>query len=106
MSIDIAKKYEGECISTSVGEPNVVEGIIKHNAIIGGEGNGGVIYPKINLVRDGFVGICLILEFLAERNKKLSELIDELPKYYIKKDKWPIEGSLEEIISKMLKQMR
>ena len=101
MSIDIAKKYEGECISTSVGEPNVVEGIIKHNAIIGGEGNGGVIYPKINLIRDGFVGICLILEFLAERNKKLSELIDELPKYYIKKDKWPIEGSLEEMISKL-----
>jgi phosphomannomutase len=101
MSIDIAKKYEGKCICTAVGEPNVVSGIIENNAIIGGEGNGGVIYPKINLVRDGFVGICLILELLTERNKTLSELIDELPKYYIKKGKWPIEGNLEEMILKL-----
>lgn len=101
MSIDITEKYNGKCILTAVGEPNVVEGIIKNNAIIGGEGNGGVIYPKINLVRDGFVGICLILELLAETNKKLTELIDELPKYYIKKDKWPVEGSLEEMIVKL-----
>jgi phosphomannomutase len=101
MSIDIAEKYNSQCICTAVGEPNVVEGIIKNNAIIGGEGNGGVIYPKINLVRDGFVGICLILELLAERGKTLSTLISELPKYYIKKDKWPIEGSLEEMISKL-----
>lgn len=101
MSIDIAKKYGGKCISTSVGEPNVVEGIIKYNAIIGGEGNGGVIYPKINLARDSFVGICLILELLAERNKTVSEIVSLLPKYYLKKDKWPIEGSLEEMISKL-----
>jgi phosphomannomutase len=101
MSIDITKKYGGECISTAVGEPNVVEGIIENNAIIGGEGNGGVIYPKINLVRDSFVGICLILELLSERNKTLGEIINELPKYYIKKDKWPVEGSLEKMISKL-----
>lgn len=101
MSIDITKKYGGECISTAVGEPNVVEGMIEHNAIIGGEGNGGVIYPKINLARDSFVGICLILELLAERNKTVSELVNELPKYYMKKDKWPIEGSLGEMISKL-----
>ncbi|ETB64010.1 TPA: phosphoglucosamine mutase [Candidatus Nomurabacteria bacterium] len=103
MSIDIAKKYNSECISTAVGEPNVVIGMIKNNAIIGGEGNGGVIYPKINLARDSFVGICLILELLAERNKTVSELINELPKYYMKKDKWPIKGSLEEMISKLKK---
>lgn len=101
MSIDITKKYNGNCICTAVGEPNVVLGIIEHKAIIGGEGNGGVIYPKINLVRDGFVGICIILELLAERNKTLSELIEELPKYYIKKGKWPVEGSLEEMILKL-----
>lgn len=101
MSIDIANKYGSECICTAVGEPNVVDGIIEHNAIIGGEGNGGVIYPRINLARDSFVGICLILELLAERNKTVSELINELPKYYMKKDKWPIKGSLEEMISKL-----
>ncbi len=101
MSIDIAKKYGGECILTSVGEPNVVEGIIKNKAIIGGEGNGGVIYPEINLVRDGFVGICLILELMAERNKTLTELVSDMPKYFIKKDKWPVVGSLEEMILKL-----
>ncbi len=101
MSIDIAKMHNSECISTTVGEPNVVEGIIKHNAIIGGEGNGGVIYPKINLARDSFVGICLILELIAERGKTISELVSELPKYHMKKDKWPIEGSLAEMISKL-----
>lgn len=103
MNIDIAQRFNSPCFSTAVGEPNVVSGIIEKGAIVGGEGNGGVIYPKINLVRDGFVGICLILELLAETGKTLSELIKELPKYYIKKDKWPVAGSIEEMILKLKK---
>jgi phosphomannomutase len=102
MSVDVAKKYGSECILAEVGEPNVVKEIISHNAIIGGEGNGGVIYPTINLARDSFVGIALILELLAERGKTISECIALLPKYFMKKDKLSIIGlNLQEIILKL-----
>ena len=101
MSANIAKKYGSNCFRTKIGEGFVVEGMLMHNAIIGGEGNGGIIYPTINTVRDSFVGLSLILELLAERNKKISELVAELPKYFIKKDKWPIGGDLNEMYSKL-----
>ena len=102
MSIDIAKKYGSECFRTKIGEGNVVEGILSHNAIIGGEGNGGVIYPTINTLRDSFTGLSLVLELLAERNQTVSQCITTLPKYFIKKDKWSIIGkNLNEIYSKL-----
>ena len=101
MSIDVAKNYNSEVILAEVGEPNVVREIVKHNAIIGGEGNGGVIYPKVNLARDGFVGIALILELLAKEDKKISEIIAEFPKYYIKKDKWQMTEALDVKIKKL-----
>lgn len=98
---DIAKKYGSECFRTKIGEGFVVEGMIKHNAVISGEGNGGIIYPTINTARDSFVGISLILELMAERNKKISELMDELPQYIIKKDKWPIGKDIHEMYKKL-----
>ncbi len=102
MSEDVAKKYGSKYIRTAVGEPNVVEGIIKNNAIVGGEGNGGVIYPTINTARDSFVGLALILELLAERKQTVSECVATLPKYFMKKDKWSIENQdLKEIILKL-----
>jgi len=102
MSADIAKKYGSECFRTKIGEGNVVEGILSHNAIIGGEGNGGVIYPTINTVRDSFTGLSLVLELLAERKQTVSQCIATLPKYFIKKDKWSAIGkNLEEIYSKL-----
>lgn len=101
MSADIAKKYGSETFRTIISEPRVVEGILSHNAIVGGEGNGGVIYPTINTARDSFTGLCLVLELLSQRKKTVSEIIESLPKYFIKKDKWPIEGkNIEDIISK------
>lgn len=101
MSKDIADSYGSPCSMTKVGEPNVVEEIIKTNAIIGGEGNGGVIYPKVNLVRDSFVGIALILDLLAKEEKPISEIVSEIPKYAMKKEKWPIKTGLEEIYKKL-----
>lgn len=100
---DIAEKYNGECFRTKIGEGFVVDGIIKHNAIIGGEGNGGVIYPTINIARDSFVGIALILELLAERGKTITEIISEMPKYYIKKDKMPVDQNknINEVYDKL-----
>lgn len=98
---DIAKKYGSECFRTKIGEGFVVEGILAHNAIIGGEGNGGIIYPTINTARDSFVGLALILELMAERNKTVSELVSEMPQYIIKKDKWPAGGNLNEMYIKL-----
>lgn len=98
---DVAKKYGSECFRTKIGEGFVVEGMIKHNAIIGGEGNGGIIYPTINTCRDSFTGLALILEMMAERNQTISELINEIPKYIIKKDKWPVGKDLKEMYSKL-----
>jgi phosphomannomutase len=69
MVSDIVEKYSGKCFRTKVGESNVLEGIQKQNAIIGGEGTSGVIYPAINTSRDGFVSLSLALELLAERLK-------------------------------------
>ena len=101
MNEDIAEKYEGKCFRAKVGEANVVAGIEEHNAIIGGEGGGGVIYPTINMARDSFVSLALILELLAKRNQTVSECIVTLPRYEMLKDKVPVSGSLEEMYTKM-----
>jgi len=101
MNKDIAEKYYGLCFRTKVGEANVVAGIEKNNAVIGGEGGGGVIYPTINMARDSFVSLALILELLSERNQTVSECVTSLPKYEVRKDKMPISGDIQEMYSKM-----
>lgn len=87
---------------TKVGEANVVEGIKKYNAVIGGEGGGGVIYPKINICRDSLTGIALILESLAQENKKVSEIVSELPKYEFIKTKMSFTGDLQHLIEEAI----
>jgi phosphomannomutase len=84
---DIAEKHGCAFHRSAVGEANVVNMMREVNAIIGGEGNGGIIDPKIGYVRDSFVGMALILEGLAERGGKLSEWVETLPVYHILKDK-------------------
>ena len=104
MSADIAKKYGSECFHIKIGEGNVVDGILKHDAIIGGEGNGGIIYPAINTCRDSFTGLALILELLAERHQTVSECIATLPKYFMKKDKIPVGEELAPVYAKLKKE--
>jgi phosphomannomutase len=65
---------------TRVGEANVAQGMRRHHAVIGGEGNGGVIYPAINFARDSLVGIALVLHLLAETGQSVSELTAALPR--------------------------
>ena len=103
MSADIAKKYGSECFRTKVGEPNVVDAIVAHNAVVGGEGGGGIIYPAVNLARDSFTGLALVLEFLAERNLTVSQVVAYLPKYFMKKESWPIKenSNLNEMYEKL-----
>ncbi|MCX5776506.1 MAG: phosphoglucosamine mutase [Candidatus Firestonebacteria bacterium] len=87
MMDDIAKKYNSTLIRTKVGEVHVAERMIAEKAVIGGEGNGGVMWPKVHPVRDSLVGIALTLQNMAESGKTIKQLADELPKYYIVKEK-------------------
>lgn len=83
----ITEKHGGSYTSSAVGEVNVVAKMRKTNAIIGGEGNGGVIYPACHSGRDALVGIALFLTYLAKSGKKCSELRAQFPDYYISKNK-------------------
>jgi phosphomannomutase len=87
---DIARHHGVACHRAAVGEANVVEKMRQVNALIGGEGNGGVIDPRVGWVRDPFLGMALILQLMADTGKKLSELVAELPAYTIVKDKYTL----------------
>ena len=84
---DITSKHGGHYEASAVGEVNVVELMKKNNAIIGGEGNGGIIYPELHYGRDALVGVALFLSLLAEKKMKVSELRKMYPSYYMSKKK-------------------
>jgi len=84
---EVTEKYGGTYYASAVGEVNVVFAMKKNDAIIGGEGNGGIIYPEIHYGRDALVGIALFLSHLAKSKKKCSELRTMYPDYYISKNK-------------------
>ncbi len=83
----IARKYKCKLYRTRVGEANVVDKMNKVKAIIGGEGNGGVIYPAINATRDSLTGAGIILKLLTTRKKSIHEIVREYPEYYMIKQK-------------------
>lgn len=84
---DVTKKHGQEYFASAVGEVNVVEKMKATNAVIGGEGNGGVIYPEIHYGRDALVGIALFLTHLAKSKQKVSELRAVYPSYCMTKHK-------------------
>jgi phosphomannomutase len=84
---DITIKHACEYFSSPVGEVNVVEMMKSKGAVIGGEGNGGVIYPGLHYGRDALLGIALVLSKLARDGKKMSELKDSYPVYHMVKKK-------------------
>jgi phosphomannomutase len=92
---DITYKYGGEYFASAVGEVNVVEKMKETNAIIGGEGNGGVIYPKLHYGRDALVGIALFLTYLSEKDLSVSELRSSYPNYFISKNKIQLTDSTD-----------
>lgn len=101
---DVAKGYGVETIRTPVGEINVVEAMQEHGAVIGGEGNGGVIDPRVGWVRDSFVGMAMVLDLMASTGKKLSVLVDELPRYAMVKTKFPVGPEpIAEILERIAK---
>jgi phosphomannomutase len=88
---DLAARHGCPCHRAAVGEAHVADKMLAVGAILGGEGNGGVIDPRVGLVRDPFIGMGLVLNLMAETGRKLSELVDELPAYHIVKDKYTVQ---------------
>jgi len=91
---DVSQKHGCSHQSSAVGEVNVVEMMKKNNAVIGGEGNGGVIYPESHYGRDSIVGIAMFLNLLAERNLTALELKNEYPSYFMSKQKLQLNNDL------------
>jgi phosphomannomutase len=101
---DVTEEWHKQSYAAAaVGEVNVVEKMKAINAIIGGEGNGGIIYPESHYGRDALVGIALFLSHLAEKKCKVSELRDHYPAYTISKNKIELtpKVNVDEILSKM-----
>ena len=84
---DITNNHNGNYQASAVGEVNVVELMKATNAIIGGEGNGGIIYPELHYGRDSLVGVALFLTYLANQEKTVAELRASYPQYYMSKNK-------------------
>jgi phosphomannomutase len=84
---DITNSHNGNYQASAVGEVNVVEKMKAISAVIGGEGNGGVIYPELHYGRDALIGVALFLTQLAERKISVKELRDSYPNYFISKNK-------------------
>ena len=84
---DVAKRFDCPVSLTRIGEVNVTDAMRQQHAVIGGEGNGGVIYPRINFARDSLVGMSLVLHLLAESGKSVTELLESVPRYHIVKEK-------------------
>ncbi|HUE81174.1 MAG TPA: phosphoglucosamine mutase [Pyrinomonadaceae bacterium] len=78
---DVAKRFDCSFFLTKIGEVNVTQEMQKQHAVIGGEGNGGVIYPRINFARDSLVAMALILHLLSETSQTVSEVVSGLPNY-------------------------
>lgn len=89
---DIATRLGCPVHRTPVGEIHVVERMRAEGAVLGGEGNGGVIDPRVGFVRDSFVAMALVLDLLATAEDPLSRVVDGLPKYAMVKDQYPLRS--------------
>lgn len=104
---DLCRKYKAKYFASAVGERNVINLMKEKKATIGGEGNGGVIYPKLQYSRDALVGIALTLSYMASSRRSLSEIRDKLPFYVMIKDKARIDKvDLKDLIKTIKKSLK
>lgn len=105
---DVTEKHGQNYSASAVGEVNVVVKMKETNAVIGGEGNGGIIYPESHYGRDALVGIALFLSHLAEKKLTVSELRDSYPKYIISKNKIELTPSIDvdAILDRMISEYK
>lgn len=100
---DITNKHNGNYEASAVGEVNVVELMKKNNAVLGGEGNGGIIYPELHYGRDALVGVALFLTYLANQEKTVAELRAGYPQYFMSKNKIELTPQID--VDAILKAM-
>ncbi|OPX35235.1 phosphoglucosamine mutase, partial [candidate division KSB1 bacterium 4484_188] len=104
---DVAQYYNVLLFKTKVGEINVAQKMREVGAVVGGEGNGGVILPEVHLGRDAPVGLALILQSLAEFDGTISQLKQTLSQYYILKDKESVKNiNAEKVIAHFAEKYR
>jgi len=101
---ELTTQYGGTHKASAVGEVNVIQKMKENQAIIGGEGNGGVIYPELHYGRDALVGIALFLTYLVKSGLSCSSLRERYPRYYISKNK--IQLTPEVDVDKVLEQLK
>jgi len=101
---DVTLAHGGQYVAAAVGEVNVVAAMKANGAVIGGEGNGGIIYPELHYGRDALVGIALFLTHLAASGKTCSQLRSQYPEYYMSKNK--IELSPDVDVDAILQNMK
>lgn len=101
---DVTRAHGGTYTAAAVGEVNVVTKMKEVNAVIGGEGNGGVIYPESHYGRDALVGIALFLSLMAKKGKKVSEMKKDYPPYEISKNKIQLTPEID--VDLILKKMK
>ena len=101
---DVTKQYGGKLILTEVGSIVVARKLQELNGICGGEENGGIFYAPHQFVRDGAMGAVLMVELIAEERKTLSQLVDELPKYYSFKLKTKCPNDLKDEVMEKIKK--
>lgn len=104
--LEVTKQYGGNYVASAVGEVNVVSKMKETDAIIGGEGNGGIIYPELHYGRDALVGIALFLTYLASSKLSISNLRKKYPDYHISKNKIELTKNINinDILSKLHKK--
>lgn len=100
----VAAMYGCRVYRTKIGEVNVVEGMREKGAVIGGEGNGGVILPDVHYGRDSFVGMALILELMLLKKEPVSRIISQLPSYTILKQKFAIGDDMKSLIMERVRK--
>lgn len=102
---DVGEMYKAKTVYSSVGTVNVINTMKKHKALIGGEGNGGVIWSKVHYERDSLAGVSLILSYISQKNISLNEAISDVPRYYFLKEKVELKKqiSLDKLISTLKK---
>ena len=101
---EVVSRFGCSLFLSKIGEVNVTEEMQKQSAVIGGEGNGGVIYPRLNFARDSLVGMALILHLLAETGQTITELINTLPRFAMIKEKLVCPSDKISAVLRMLRR--
>lgn len=101
---EVVNRFSCPLFLTRIGEVNVTEEMRKQNAVIGGEGNGGVIYPRINFARDSLTGMALILHLLAETRQTITELVNSFPTFSLIKERLECPSHKIPVVLRMLRR--